>query len=177
MKLQIHMAVMLMMVLNVSCVTTFQKAKISKIDGNRAESINSQKLAYQYRIHGLQQMMIYVVPEERYFSVEKQPNIFSQQELSKLRIKVVSLSGKLSVNGLKIDQGKTLVVDLKKDYNMYGEGGVKDFGKYGSVIRFVSYKDVAADENLCDFMLTIEDPEGITRTTGLRVHGGFTDSL
>lgn len=174
---QTYMAVAVVVVLNLSCVATFQKAKISKIDENLAGSINGQKLVYQYRIHGLQQMWIYVVPEENSLSTQKNQNVFTQLELSKLKFKVVSLNGKLSVNGLKIEQGKTLQINLKKTYNMYGEGGVKDIGKYASVIRFVNYKNVPPDENLCDFILTIEDPEGITRTTGLRVHGGFTDSL
>ena len=178
MTLRIHIAVTTALFLTASCATNYQKADISKIDTNGgAVDGKKQTSVYQYRIQGLQQMMIYLVPEENLFSAQKQRNIFTQQELSKLRITVVSLSGKLSVNGLKIDQGKTLFVDLKKEYNMYGEGGVKDFGKYGSTIRFVSYKNVPASENLCDFMLKIEDPEGITRTTGLRVHSGFTDSL
>ena len=178
MKLRIHIAVTTALFLTASCATNYQKAGISKIDTNGgAENGKKRTSVYQYRIHGLQQMLIYVVPDEKFFSAQKQRNIFTQQELSKLKIKVVSLDGKLSVNGLKIDEGKTLVVDLRKRYNVYGEGGVKDFGKYGSVIRFVSYKNVPADEDLCDFVLTIEDPEGITRTTGLRVHGGFTDSL
>lgn len=120
-------------------------------------------------------MFIYLDPKKEIFQ-SQYPN-FTQVELSKLKFKVVSLGGKLSVNGLKIDKGETLVVDLRKIYNVYGEGGVEDYGKYVSIIRFVSYKNVPADDNLCDFILTIEDPEGITRTTGLRVHGGFTDSL
>jgi hypothetical protein len=162
--------------LNASCVSTFQKASITRIDANRdEETINNHPLRHQYKIGGQQQMFIYLDPKKEIFQ-SQYPN-FTQVELSKLKFKVVSLGGKLSVNGLKIDKGETLVVDLRKIYNVYGEGGVEDYGKYVSIIRFVSYKNVPADDNLCDFILTIEDPEGITRTTGLRVHGGFTDSL
>ncbi len=178
MKLRIHITIAIAIILNTSCATIYTKAEISKIDTNgRGEISVNQFPIYKYRIHGLQQMAIYVVPEKKFFSAKKQRNIFTQKELSKFRIKVVSLGGILSVNGLKIDKGKTLLVDLKKEYDMYGDGVVKDFGNYTSVIRFVSYNDVPASENLCDFMLTIEDPEGITRTIGLVVHGGFTDSL
>jgi hypothetical protein len=101
-----------------------------------------------------------------------------RSELSKLRVKVVSLNGKLSINGLKIDQGKTVLLNLTKEYDFHGrEGVVKNYGEYCSIIEFVSYKNVPAEDNLCDFILTIEDPHGITRATGLHVHGGFTDSL
>jgi hypothetical protein len=179
MELRIHMAVATTILLNVSCVSVYQKATVSRTETKKGKGEDTdQSLVYQYRIYGLQQMMIYVVPEEGFFTMDKQRNIFTQQELSKLRIKVTSLSGKLSVNGFKMEQGNTLVVDLRKEFNYHGRAGVvKDFGKYGSVIRFVSYKNVHPEDNLCDFTLTIEDPEGITRDTGLRVHGGFTDSL
>lgn len=77
-----------------------------------------------------------------------------------------------------ISKGQTIEVDLTRIFNPDGkQGKVMKLGKYNHLIRFVSYKNVPADENLCDFILTIEDPERITRTTGLRVHGGFTDSL
>lgn len=122
-------------------------------------------------------MSIFLDPQRGSFLKRSPQDSFTQEELSKLRIKATSLSGKLDVNGLKIDTNHTLAVDLRKRFDLYGGGEVMDFGKFVSNIRFVSCNNVPADQNLCDFILTIEDPEGITRTTGLKVHGGFTDSL
>lgn len=123
-------------------------------------------------------MVIFIDPERGSFWTRDPRDSFTQQELSKLKIRATSLGGVLSVNGLKVERNQTLEIDLRKVFNFHGrEGAVKDWGEYISNIRFVSYNNVSADQDLCDFILTIEDPEGITRTTGLKVHGGFTDSL
>ncbi len=174
-----NIAVAITILLNVSCATSYQKANISRIETNGgAENIKNKTLVYQYRIHGLQQMMIYLDPKRDAFSGKDSTENFTQNELSKLRIKVTSVSGKLDVNGLLIGKGDTLAVDLTKIFNSDGKPGyVRNLGKYNSIIRFVSYNNLPADDNLCDFILIVEDPEGVTRTTGLRVHGGFTDSL
>jgi hypothetical protein len=176
MKPRIYIAAVFTVLFFASCATTYQSATISRIEpSEKNEKISSQAIVYRYRIHGLQQMVISLDPETGLLQSDN-PS-FTQNELSKLRVKVVSLNGQMSVNGLKISQGEVLVVDLKKWYNFNGQGSVKDVGKYLSVLRFVSYKNLPADDNLCDFILTIEDPHGITRATGLHVHGGFTDSL
>ncbi len=174
MRSRIHVIVAIVILLNASCATSYQKANITKIEANMRGG-NNRALTYQYKIGGGQQIFIYLDPDKG-LSRSQYPN-FTQDELSKLRVKVVSTGGKISVNGLHLKPGESLVVDLRKIYNPYGNGGVEDHGKYVSIIRFVSYNNVPADENLCDFILTIEDPEGITRSTGLHVHGGFTDSL
>ena len=123
-------------------------------------------------------MVVFLDPERKLFKPRSESVIFTQDELSKLRIKVTSLSGKLNVNGLMISKGQTIEVDLTRIFNPDGnQGQVMKLGKYNHLIRFVSYNDVPADDNLCELILIVEDPEGITRNTGLRVHGGFTDSL
>jgi hypothetical protein len=176
MKPRIYIAAVFTVLFFASCATTYQSATISRIEpSEKNEKISSQAIVYRYRIHGLQQMVISLDPETGLLQSDN-PS-FTQNELSKLRVKVVSLNGQMSVNGLKISQGEVLVVDLKKWYNFNGKGSVKDVGKYLSVLRFVSYRNPPAGENLCDFILTIEDPHGLTRATGLHVHGGFTDSL
>ena len=177
MKPQTYIALVLTIVFNVSCAITYQSASISKIaPTENIEKITNQGIVYRYRIHGLQHMMISIDPKKEL--LQSYNPSFTQNELSKLRVKVVSLSGRLSINGLKIDQGKTVILNLTKEYDFHGrEGVVKNYGEYCSIIRFVSYKNVPAEDNLCDFILTIEDPHGLTRATGLHVHGGFTDSL
>lgn len=160
-----------------SLVTPFSSAKIVQQPGGSGMIAASGGMVHRYRINGLQQMSIFLDPQRGSFLSRNPQDSFTQEELSKLRIKATSLSGKLDVNGLKIDLNQTLVIDLRKRFDLYGGGEVMDYGKYVPVIRFVSYNNVPADQNLCDFILTIEDTEGITRTTGLTVHGGFTDSL
>jgi len=179
MESRIHIAVAITILLSASCATSFQKATISRIRTNiGAEGVKNQPLVYQYRIHGLQQMMIYLDPKREAFPGKNPTENFTQNELSKLKVKVTSVSGKLDVNGLMIGKGDTLAVDLTKIFNSDGKPGyVRKLGKYNPIIRFVSYNNLPADDNLCDFILTVEDPEGITQNTGLRVHGGFTDSL
>lgn len=165
--------------LTASCTSIYQKADIARVASNRSIDIaNHKNLVIQYRVSGLQQIMIYLSPREGVLSQKNSSKEFSQSELSKLRVKATSLGGRLDVNGIVIDKGVTVLVDLTKIFNDEGKmGSVRNLGKYNPIIRVVSCNDLPADENLCDLILTVEDPEGITRSIGLRVHGGFTDSL
>ncbi len=165
--------------LTASCTSIYQKADIARVASNRSIDIaNHKNLVIQYRVSGLQQIMIYLSPREGVLSQKNSSKEFSQSELSKLRVKATSLGGRLDVNGIVIDKGGTVLVDLTKIFNDEGKmGSVRNLGKYNPIIRVVSCNDLPADENLCDLILTVEDPEGITRSIGLRVHGGFTDSL
>jgi hypothetical protein len=159
-------------------VTPFSAAKIIPQTGESGTVAGSSGTIHRYRIGGLQQMVIFLDPQRGSFLNRNPRDSFTQEELSKLRIKVTSLSGKLSVNGRRIGGEETVTIDLGKAFNSQGrEGVVRNFGKLAPTIRFVSYNNLPADQNLCDFILTIEDPQGITRSTGLKVHGGFTDSL
>lgn len=167
----------LILVSSVACslVTPFSPAKIAQ---EPAVKTANGGVIHRYRIGGLQQMVIFIDPKRDSLWNTNPRDSFTQHELSKLNVSVTSISGALSVNGLKIRRNQTAQIDLKKVFNFHGrEGEVKDWGDHISNIRFVSYNNVPAHQNLCDFILTIEDPEGITRTTGLKVHGGFTDSL
>jgi hypothetical protein len=136
MKSRNHIAAVFTTLFIASCATTYQSATISRIEPTeKIEKISSQAIVYRYRIHGLQQTVISLDPKTGL--IQSDNSSFTQNELSKLRVRVVSLNGQLSVNGLKISQGEVLVVDLKKWYNFNGQGGVKAIGKYLSVLRFV----------------------------------------
>lgn len=155
----------------------YTKARIDPDQGNFTTTKDARlPVIYQYRIGGLQQMLIFIDPNQQKFFSKLNTNGFTQEQLSKLKISVTSLGGKLMVNGLVINQNQTFPIDLSKEFNYHGRIGViKNWDKYVPCISFASYNEKG--KNLCKFILRIEDRQGFTRTTGLRVHGGFQDSL
>lgn len=172
-----YVTVLICIYMNVSCVSSYREADIRRIDENKSEgAISNRGISYKYKIGGLHKILIYLTPERKITA--SYDSVFTQNELSKLRIKVISLSDKLIVNGLKIKPGEALVVDLRKEFNFGGtEGEVKDYNKYLQTISLISFDVLSGGDNLVDCILTIEDPERITATSGLHVQGGDGYSL
>ncbi len=172
-----YVAVFTCILLNASCVSSYREADIRRIDDNKSDgAISDRGISYKYKIGGLQKILVYLTPKRKI--TQSYDSVFTQNELSKLRIKVISLSDTLIVNGLKIKPGEALVVDLRKEFNFGGtEGEVKDYNKYLQTISLISFDVLSGGDNLVDCILIIEDPERITGTSGLNVQGGDGYSL
>ena len=156
----------------------YQKADIinlpTKIHSNTTTATG---LTYQFRVSGLQQLFLNISPNNSVFYFKKPAKDFTQYELSKLIVRVKSLNGNLAVRGMQIKEDDGFYfVNLRRIYNPIGNGGFEDFENYSSTIRFVSYED-RRKRFECDFIILIEDPTGVTRSNGLRVSGGFQDSI
>jgi hypothetical protein len=156
-----------------SCYTN---AKIRQID--RQVSQHDQSIVYKYRIGGLQQMLVYISPG-RGFIYDKHAE-FTQEQLSKLKVSAESLSGPIDVRGvMTIQKGETKPINLRQgvlSQHFSDNPKIGDIGKFHPVIRFVSIEKSIPPVD-CDFILIVKDMDGFTKANGLRVIGGFQDSL
>jgi hypothetical protein len=161
------------LVTSTSCYTD---AKIRQID--RQVSQHSKSIIYKYKIRGLQQMLVYISPG-RGFIYDKHAE-FTQEQLSKLKVSVESLSGPIIVRGIMtIQKGETKPINLRQGVlgrHFSEDPEIGDIGKFHPVISFVSIENSIPPVD-CDFILIVKDMEGFTKANGLRVVGGFQDSL
>jgi hypothetical protein len=161
-----------------SCYTA---AKVEKVTPIRTDSVpsNSEITVHSFRLSSLQRMHIVIMPSSSFLKASLER--FSQEELSLLRVRVKSLRGLVSVNSgvLKVSEGEEKYIDLRKwiaDFKDDGTPIVGDLGRYHHAISFVNITKKYPRPD-CDIILTIEDPTGLTRAKGLKLAGGFQDSL
>ena len=155
-----------------SCYTSAKIRQIKKL-----ETQHGSNIIYKYRVGGLQQMLLNISPARMDFGTSIDQ--FTQEQLSKLRVSIKPLSGPIDVRGIIVNEGDEKIVDLRKGVikgSLSNNPEIGDIGKYHPVIRFVSIEHSIPPAS-CDFILTVEDLTGFTKSTGLRVAGGFQDSL
>ncbi len=159
------------------CASCYQKATVKELREGTGSLAGAAPGSRRFHITGPAQMLITLSPDKGFWAGNGKSADFTEEQLSKLRVKITSSDGALNVNGLIVDGGKTLLVDLRKAFDYQGqEGVVKDFGRCSPTLILNSYKNDSPDR-LCGFILVVEDPQGVLRETGIRIDGGFQDSL
>jgi hypothetical protein len=154
----------------------YTKAKVTKIEPV-VKSENAEVI-HKFRISGNQTLIFLISPKSNW--VQSGPGCrpsFSQNELKSFEITVSALSRPHEVSGFLIKTGQSKIIPL----NQYIAGSTGKFTtreRYTEQLIVASLPFATEDANpKCDFLLTINDTSGITRSKGINISGGFQDGF
>ena len=168
---------MLLPALCVFAVSCYSPATVSKVPASPRAAVSHGAEVHSFRITGLSQLYVFLLPRPGVFSSDS--NTFSQEELASFIVYVKALSGPISVNhGVAVvPQGEEKRVLLNRSTErVNGENRIVVNSRYSETLSLFSDSNrIPAPDN--DVIITVMDPEGLTRSRGIKIVGGFQDGF
>jgi hypothetical protein len=154
----------------------YTRADVLKIE--TAEQTGKSEIIHRFRVRGGQRLIISISPNHSWIqSSHGQKPSFSQVELKSLEVSVLAESRPHKIRGFLIDRGENKIIPLNQRISgTTGKFTTSD--RYAEQLVVASLPFATEDASpKCDFILTIKDPSGITKSKGINVSGGFQDGF